>query len=124
MAPALLALNARMFTLALPRIPAISASVPGRFSQEIVSCFALGTGVPPAGGFEAASYQRRSSRTTRAYCHASCPPLRKRPSGVLSSEGSDVAGSGLGDAPVTGEALSAAARERLKDHSLDAPVGS
>src|SRR6266849_797602 len=53
MAPALAALNARIFTLALPRIPAISASIPGRFSQEIVSCFALGTGVPPAGGFEA-----------------------------------------------------------------------
>src|SRR5712692_11647139 len=78
MAPALLALNARIFTLALPRIPAISASIPGRFSQEIVSCFALGTGVPTAGGFEAASYQRRSSRTTRAYCHASRPPLGKQ----------------------------------------------
>src|SRR5712692_6104803 len=42
MAPALAALNARIFTLALPRIPAMSASVPGRFSQETVSCFTFG----------------------------------------------------------------------------------
>src|SRR6266481_1892413 len=44
MAPALLAFTARIFTFALPRIPAMRASDPGALSQEIVSCLTLGTG--------------------------------------------------------------------------------
>src|SRR6516162_6576459 len=42
--PDVLVTKARMFTLASPSTLAIWARVPGRFSQETVSCFAFGMG--------------------------------------------------------------------------------
>jgi hypothetical protein len=42
-----------MFTLALPNVRAISATVPGRFSIEIVNCLVLAMlGPPMAFGWE------------------------------------------------------------------------
>src|SRR6266851_8702752 len=67
MAPALLAFSARIFTFALPRIPAMRASDPGALSQEIVSCLTLGTGEPPHAEF-AQSYQSLLLRTTKLDC--------------------------------------------------------
>src|SRR6266496_4269241 len=64
MAPALPALKARIFTFASLRILVSSASVPGRFSQETVSCFILGMTSPSADEFPAC-YQRDVSRSTK-----------------------------------------------------------
>src|SRR6266849_7990840 len=69
MAPALLALKARIFTLALPRIPAMSASVPGRFSQETVSCFTF--------GIRGASRQEKWHDATRGGRSGQFPNRRK-----------------------------------------------
>src|SRR6266852_1693196 len=69
MAPALLALNASLFTLAYPTTPAISPSVPRRFSQETVSCFTF--------GIRGASRQEKWHDATRGGRSGQLPKRRK-----------------------------------------------
>src|SRR5712692_4189041 len=63
--PAALALKPRIFTFTLPRAVPMRASVPGRFSQTIVSCLTLGIGRTPHDRKFSRCYQSRVPTATQ-----------------------------------------------------------